>query len=290
MKKWIFLFSTLLSGFCSANEGDETPTESKPKSPHTFTANVSIVSDYRFRGLSQTMRRPAIQGGFDYSHSSGIYLGTWGSNCDGTTHYYNNTSMEWDLYGGYKGKLFPCALPDLGYNIGLLYYYYPGGKAQNPQNTRYNSAEFYIEMTYKWLSIKYSQMITNYFGFDSNNTPYNWKTETSSPANGNSRGSSYIEANLSYDLIEKVCFPHLEAGKLNLALHVGHQTIRHYGFMSYTDWKATLTQEFAWFNLFVAYVGTNGNHDYYDIPDNAYHPHFVGIGAQGFVFGMSKSF
>ncbi len=47
-----------------------------PASPHTFTGNVGLFSDYRFRGISQTYKQPAIQGGFDYSHSSGIYLGT----------------------------------------------------------------------------------------------------------------------------------------------------------------------------------------------------------------------
>ncbi|HBD38686.1 MAG TPA: hypothetical protein DC084_34445, partial [Cupriavidus sp.] len=51
----------------------------EPASPHTITANVSLVSDYRYRGLSQTNRRPAIQGGFDYAHESGFYIGNWNS-------------------------------------------------------------------------------------------------------------------------------------------------------------------------------------------------------------------
>ena len=49
-------------------------------SPHTFTGNVGVFSQYIFRGLTQTNRKPALQGGFDYSHSSGFYLGLWGSN------------------------------------------------------------------------------------------------------------------------------------------------------------------------------------------------------------------
>ncbi len=174
-----FLAFVLLSNFCYSQEW-ETPLQGyeeaeKSKPTHTFTANVAIVSDYRFMGLSQTMRMPAIQGGFDYSHENGLYLGTWGSNVDGTTHYYDNTSMEWDFYGSFKGKLFPCALPDFGYNLGLIYYYYPGGKALNPHNTRWDSAEFYVELSYKYFSVRYWQMITNYFGFESNNTPFNWK-------------------------------------------------------------------------------------------------------------------
>lgn len=50
-----------------------------PTSPHPITGNLGLVSDYRFRGISQTATRPAIQGGFDYAHASGIYAGTWAS-------------------------------------------------------------------------------------------------------------------------------------------------------------------------------------------------------------------
>ena len=51
-------------------------------SPHSLSGNVSMASDYLFRGISQTGGDAAIQGGLDYSHSSGFYLGTWGSNVD----------------------------------------------------------------------------------------------------------------------------------------------------------------------------------------------------------------
>ena len=66
-----------------------------PASPNTFTANVALVSDYRFRGISQSYTDPAIQGGFDYSHASGVYLGTWGSSVSGN-EYVGGNGMEWD--------------------------------------------------------------------------------------------------------------------------------------------------------------------------------------------------
>lgn len=269
---------------------DEKKEEEKPKSPHTFTGNVSLVSDYRFRGISQTMRRPAIQGGFDYSHESGWYLGTWASNVDGTTHFYNNTSMEWDWYGGYKGKLFPCAFPDFGYNVGAIYYYYPGGQALNSARTRIDTAEFYLELTYKWFSIKYYQTVTNYFGIDSDNPPFNWKRNRSDHRNKSSRGSNDIEVSINWDLIKKVHFGCHEAGKLSLLLQVGHQTVRHYEHLSCTHWQATLTQEFDWLSVFITYVGTNANHDYFDVPDNAYDPDKRELGAQGVVVGVIKTF
>ncbi|MGC2165225.1 MAG: TorF family putative porin, partial [Gallionella sp.] len=83
-------------------------------SPHTFTGNVGFTTDYTFRGISQNYRSPAVQGGFDYAHSSGFYAGTWASNVSG--NQYTNTSMEWDWYAGYNGKV----NDDLAYNVGLV--------------------------------------------------------------------------------------------------------------------------------------------------------------------------
>lgn len=269
---------------------DEKKEDEKPKSPHTFTGNVSFVSDYRFRGISQTMRRPAIQGGFDYSHITGFYLGTWGSNVDGTTHFYNNTSMEWDFYGGIKCKPYPCLMPCFAYNIGLIYYYYPGGKAFNSHNTRYDTLEYYLELTYDWLTVKYSQTITNYFGINSDNTAFNWHNNTADSSNGSSRGSIYIEASGTYDLCKNIWYGCYKAGKLNILAHIGHQFVRHYHHLSYTDWRVTLTQEFEWLNVFVSYVGTEANHHYYDVPDNAFHLRTRRLGEHGAVIGVIKSF
>jgi len=80
-----------------------------------ITANVAAASDYFFRGVTQTGGSAAVQGGLDYGHESGFYLGTWLSNV-------NFADAEVDWYGGYAGELGN----GLGYDIGALYYYYPG--------------------------------------------------------------------------------------------------------------------------------------------------------------------
>jgi uncharacterized protein (TIGR02001 family) len=76
--------SLLLAGVLSAtlmtsvnvNAAEEAAAPAAaPASPHTLTANVGLYSDYLFRGVSYAKGQGAIQGGFDYSHSSGIYLG-----------------------------------------------------------------------------------------------------------------------------------------------------------------------------------------------------------------------
>jgi uncharacterized protein (TIGR02001 family) len=81
------------------------------------SGNVALTTDYRFRGISQTDRDPAVQGGFDWSHDSGFYLGTWGSN----VNFAN--SLELDYYAGYAGNI----NDSLAFDVGAIYYDYPGG-------------------------------------------------------------------------------------------------------------------------------------------------------------------
>lgn len=86
-------------------------------SAYEFSANVALSSDYRFRGISQIDRSPAISGGFDVGFDSGWYVGTWASNV-GT---WSNGAIEIDYYGGYAFDL----AQDLGADLGILYYNYP---------------------------------------------------------------------------------------------------------------------------------------------------------------------
>ena len=82
------------------------------------SANVGVVSNYFFRGVTQTDDGAAVQGGLDYGHESGFYAGTWGSTVDfGPT---DDTSYEIDFYAGYGG-----GIGDLGYDVGYIYYAYP---------------------------------------------------------------------------------------------------------------------------------------------------------------------
>jgi uncharacterized protein (TIGR02001 family) len=97
-----------------------------------FSGNITLTSDYSFRGISQTGEEPAIQGGFDWDSGSGFYLGAWGSNVnfgDG-----DETSMELDIYAGYAGSL-----ESLGYDFGFIYYIYPGANS----NLNYDFWEIY---------------------------------------------------------------------------------------------------------------------------------------------------
>jgi uncharacterized protein (TIGR02001 family) len=160
-----------------------------PASPWTITTNVYGVSDYYFRGITQTWHKPAIQGGVDVAHSSGWYVGAWGSNVS-NNEYPGGSGLEFDYYGGYNGKF----NDDWGWTAGGHGYYYPGAdfnKAAVPfTNQKFNSFEFNVGFSYKFLSVKYSRFSTDWFGINKN-TGY---SEDSS-------GTGYLEFNAAYEVI-----------------------------------------------------------------------------------------
>jgi uncharacterized protein (TIGR02001 family) len=125
---------------------------------YTLTGNLGIFSDYRFRGISQTNKHAAIQGGVDFAHSSGIYLGNWNSNID--SGLYTGANIEMDFYGGWK-----TTVEGFGIDIGALYYYYPGsGQSSYPGSFKVDNAELYIGGSWGPIALKYSYAVTDFFG------------------------------------------------------------------------------------------------------------------------------
>src|SRR5438477_12263879 len=107
----------------SASVSAPATAQQAAATPPPVTGNITLASEYRFRGIDQTYGKPAIQGGFDYSHSSGVYLGNWNSNLSQGAGYPGG-DLEMDFYGGYKK-----AFGDIGLDVGAIYYYYPGSDA-----------------------------------------------------------------------------------------------------------------------------------------------------------------
>lgn len=89
----------------------------------SISANASVVSEYRFRGVDLSGGDIAIQGGIDFGHDSGFYVGTWGSSIDETTVGYGHTEL--DLYGGWSGDLSDAVSVD----VGVIAYLYPNAGA-----------------------------------------------------------------------------------------------------------------------------------------------------------------
>ena len=99
-----------------------------------------MTSDYTFRGISQTAEDPAIQGGFDYEHGSGLYIGTWASNVDFEVQTVSDATMELDVYGGIAGEFDN----GLGWDVGILSYNYPGADS----SLEYDFTEVYGSLSY----------------------------------------------------------------------------------------------------------------------------------------------
>lgn len=186
-------------------------------SPHSVTGNIGLYSDYAFRGQSQTAGDAAIQGGFDYAHSSGFYAGTWASNVE--TAFLNGANIEIDVYGGYSGSA-----GDLGYNVGLLKYYYPGQTA----SPNIDTLEAYAGVTYKGAGLKMSYNLDDYFGV------------------GNSDGTVYWDASYGTEV----------GAGVTLSLHYGY-TAGQGTVTDYADWKIGVSKEIAGLTVGLAYTDTD---------------------------------
>ena len=227
-----------------------------PAAP-AVTANVGFTTDYVFNGISQNYRTPALQGGFDYAHSSGLYLGVWASNISG--NQYTNASMETDIYGGYNGKV----NDDLAYQLGLIQVMYPGGKTGDPTAgayKRWDTTEAILGATFKGVNVKVTYTLTDWYGISNNGFAPSMWTDGSSTADSNaadlsSKGSTYVEANYSFDL----------GNDLSLALHAGHQKIVNFSKLDYTDYKLAISKLYQGFTYGLAYTTTNGT------DNNLYH-------------------
>lgn len=90
-------------------------------SDFTITGNVSVTSQYRLRGISQTEEDIALQGGITVAHSSGFYIGTWASNLSGFGSF-GGSNLELDLIAGFAKEVAPGVTLDGSF----IYYAYPG--------------------------------------------------------------------------------------------------------------------------------------------------------------------
>lgn len=185
------------------------------------SGNLSLTSDYVFRGVSQSNQRPALQGGIELTAAGGAYAGAWASSISwlsdlSTTAAPLSSSLELDAYGGYRGKLGDAAAFDLG----AQYYAYPGDLP--PGFNRADTFELYAGVTVAasgqlGLGAKYSRATTDLFGYPG------------------SSGSGYLDLSAQY-----AC-----GGGWNIAAHAGRQWIAGNAAFAYSDWKLGVTRSFA---------------------------------------------
>lgn len=212
--------------------------------------NVGAVSDYRFRGISQTRAKPALQGGVDYA-SGPLYVGLWASNIKWIKDVGGDAGVEVDVYAGVTGEL----TPDLAYDVGVLTYQYPSNKLTPSAAT----TELYGSLAWQGVKLKLSHALTDTFG------------------NPDSKNSYYLEVGTSFDL----------GGGISLAPHLGYQKIRGpvSGPASYTDYSLTASTDVSGVTLSLALVGTDADKGFYSSPVNG-----KVLGKTGLVLGAKLAF
>jgi len=225
-----------------------------PEPDYTLSFNAGVVTDYRYRGISQTRLKPAAQGGLDFVHKSGFYLGAWASTIkwiedSGAT----DGKVELDLYGGYKGEL----AKDLTYDLGVLRYEYVGNELGSVSGyANANTTEVYGALTAGIFTAKYSQSVTNLFG------------------NINSKGSKYLDLSANFDL----------GDGWTLTPHVGRQLVNNNSNYHYTDYSLTVAKDLGkGLTATLMAVDTNANSSYYTWGGKY-------VGKSGVVAGVKYSF
>jgi uncharacterized protein (TIGR02001 family) len=214
--------------------------------------NVGLVSDYRYRGISQTRDKFALQGGLDFT-AGGLYLGLWASQIKWIKDFGGDAGLEVDLYGGYKGEI----VKDVAYDVGVLTYQYP----TNRLNPNANTTEIYGAVSFGPATVKYSHALTNTFG------------------NPDSKNSYYLEAGATFDL-----------GGISVVPHIGYQKISGPvgGPASYTDYSLTASKDFSGLVVSAAIVGTDADKAFYVPGPSANSTKF--LGKAGLVFGVKYNF
>lgn len=191
---------------------------------NSFSGNAALTSDYRFRGVSQSAKDPALQAGVDYSHQSSFYLGVWGSTID-----FNagpgldpDANLEVDLYGGYK-----WTAAGVEWDVGLLHYAYPGSESS-----------FDLPFTEIYFGGTYGPAFAKYY-------------YTSDYTGPTSEGAYYLTAGVGFDL----------GNAFTLGLSIGQSggdgIDATFG-DSYTDYRIGISKDYAGFTFDVSYIDTSG--------------------------------
>ena len=172
-----------------------------------IAGNFGLSSDYRFRGVSQTQNALAVQGGLDYAHESGLYVGNWNSSVSSQL-YTDGAGIESDVYAGFKKEFNGITV-----DVGSLNYIYP--RAKNGTTTDFNTHEVYGGIGFGPFTAKLSQSLGNYFG------------------TADSKGSRYYELNLNQPLVEK----------LSVVAHVGRTVVANNKTLDYSDVNVGLSYD-----------------------------------------------
>ncbi|HVT33854.1 MAG TPA: TorF family putative porin [Rhodanobacteraceae bacterium] len=196
---------------------------------YAVSGNVALVSDYIFRGLTQTWGHPAIQGGGDLALKNGFAAGFWASSVSDKS--YSGAALELDLYASYGRQIDD----DWSWRAGLYGYLYPHGNLDDAglASRSFDTTEANAALTWKWLMLKYSTSLTDYFGID-----------IEQGYRDDSKGTGYLELNATIPLNDAWSLA-LHAGHTNVSTRLATPLSNGEDDPDYGDFGATLKWQFA---------------------------------------------
>ena len=191
--------------------------------------NLAVTSDYMFRGLTQTWGGPAIQGGADLTMKNGFAAGFWASGISDKT--YPGAALELDVYADYGTAIDD----DWSWRVGLYSYLYPKGNLDEAglPSRSFDTVEANASLTWKWLTLKYSDSLTDYFGID-----------TEQGYRGDSRGTGYLELDAAIPFDDRWSLA-LHAARTNVSARLAVPLANGEDNPDYNDVGATLKYQFA---------------------------------------------
>lgn len=228
-----------------------------PAPDWSYPLSVTLVSDNIFRGQSQTWGKPSLQFSAEAAHKDGLYVGFFASNV--SDNWIPGANLETDYYAGYRGNV----SADVAFDVGAIYYAYPGANWSKSSFAGFNDAnkvdtlEAYLGLTYKWLNIKFGRTQTEYFGWNTNNSPVGggFAGDAAAGVTGSTRGSYFYEANANYEV----------APSWNVIAQAGRQVVAESVGLSINYYKVGATKTFdAGWSATVAYSMTNKPDAYKD--------------------------
>jgi len=217
--------------------------DAAPAPDLTVAYNIGLYSQYIFRGLTQTDRGPAVQGGVDLTHSSGFYLGAWASNISwlrdsylgGDPTYNSGGHMELDIYGGYRYSF----ANGLGIDVGALQYLYPGSRNRSAFASA-NTTELYGALSYGWVQAKISTVVSD--------GAWSIGKADSQPAGAkDAQGTYYAEINATIPVSDLIGAKDGVASGITGIAHIARQEFNAGTYndpSSYTDYKLGLQKSF----------------------------------------------
>jgi len=222
----LFCLTTALVAVTAHAQSTESATDD---STAVVTGNIALTSDYMFRGLTQTWGGPAVQGGGDLTLKNGFAAGFWASSISDKS--YPGASLELDLYASYGTAI----NDDWSWRAGIYSYVYPNGNLDEVglPSRSFNTTEVNGSLTWKWLTLKYSRALTDYFGID-----------VEQGYRDDSKGTGYLQLDAALPLNEQWSLA-LHVGRTDITTQLATPLANGADDPDYTDFGATLKYQFA---------------------------------------------